>query len=134
MRIPPHGRVYSINEGNSIHWCPKLSSCIEMLKQDGKYASRYVGSMVADIHRTLLAGGIFMYPSGKNQPDGKLRLLYECNPMAFIVEHAGGRASNGQNTRILDIVPVSIHQRSPVFMGSPEMVILFEQCMSSANS
>lgn len=75
-----------------------------------------------------------MYPSDKHQPNGKLRLLYECNPMAFIVEHAGGRASNGQTKRILDIVPTSIHQRSPVFMGSPEMVAFFEQFMDAANS
>jgi len=85
------------------------------------YSLRYVGTMVADVHRTLHYGGIFMYPSDESSPTGKLRLVYECNPMAFIVEQAGGRATDGSR-RIMDIVPESLHQRVPCFMGSPDDV------------
>lgn len=124
MRIPKKGNIYSINEGYSYQWFPDVAEYIAKKKNPefGKpYGSRYVGSMVADVHRTLKYGGIFMYPANKSTPNGKLRLLYECNPMAFILEEAGGMASNG-SIPILDIVPTSIHQRSPIFLGSNDDV------------
>ncbi|HIE94675.1 MAG TPA: fructose-1,6-bisphosphatase, partial [Acidobacteria bacterium] len=92
------------------------------------YASRYIGSLVADFHRNLLKGGIFIYPSTAKSPNGKLRLLYECNPLAFIIEQAGGKASDGQQ-RILDLVPTALHQRTPFFIGSTEMVNHAEELM-----
>src|SRR5690606_15415904 len=99
-----------------------LDYCMESNQEEGRpYAHRYIGSMVADMHRTLIKGGIFMYPADKKNPKGKLRLQYECNPMAFIVEAAGGIASNGQG-RILDIQPTELHERTPVFIGSKKMV------------
>ncbi|MEW6702325.1 MAG: class 1 fructose-bisphosphatase, partial [Bacteroidota bacterium] len=112
IKIPKHGRIYSINEGNYFSWDQGLKKYIKFLQAnmfDGKpYQARYVGSMVADIHRTLLYGGIFMYPGDKRNPKGKLRLMYECNPMSFIVEEAGGRATDGEK-RILEIKPVAQH-------------------------
>jgi fructose-1,6-bisphosphatase I len=96
---------------------------------DRPYSSRYIGSMVADIHRTLLYGGIFMYPADSRHPNGKLRLLYECNPMSFIVEAAGGRASNGKK-RILELVPEKLHQRTPIFVGSEHDVRKVEEFMA----
>lgn len=92
---------------------------------DRPLISRYIGSMVADIHRNLLKGGVFLYPATSANPDGKLRLLYECNPMAFIIEQAGGKASDGSK-RILEIQPTELHERSPIFIGSPEMVNMIE--------
>src|SRR5690606_26248050 len=93
------------------------------------YSSRYIGSMVADFHRNLLKGGIFIYPSSYGAPKGKLRIIYECNPLAFIVEQAGGKASDGLN-RILDIEVTSLHQRTPIFIGSVEMVEKAEALMA----
>jgi fructose-1,6-bisphosphatase I len=116
--------IYSINEGYTAKWPEAVRQYVESKKYppNGKpYAARYVGSMVADVHRTLVYGGIFMYPSTTDAPKGKLRLLYECNPMAFIIEQAGGLATNGKQP-ILDVVPESIHQRCPVFMGSKDDV------------
>jgi len=125
IRIPKAGKIYSINEGNAALWDVPTKTYIEQCKKLDKKGkpktARYIGSMVADVHRTLLYGGIFMYPADKNSKNGKLRLLYECNPMSFLVEQAGGRASNGTQ-RILDLQPTSIHQRSPIFMGSPDDV------------
>jgi len=95
------------------------------------YSSRYIGSMVADIHRNLLYGGIFMYPADSRNPNGKLRLMYECNPMAFIIEQAGGRATNGKK-RIMEIEPDKLHQRTPVFIGSEEDVKTVEKFMAEA--
>lgn len=137
IKIPQRGNIYSINEGNSIHWDEATAKYVAKIKSkeapEGKpYSSRYIGSMVADVHRTLLYGGIFMYPGDKKSPKGKLRVLYECFPMAMIMEQAGGKASTGHG-RILEIDPkvakkkdhkgestlYDIHQRSPVFMGSP---------------
>ncbi|XP_012272608.1 fructose-1,6-bisphosphatase 1 [Orussus abietinus] len=124
MRIPSRGKIYSINEGNTSTWDAAITEYVQSKKfpPSGKpYAARYVGSMVADVHRTIKYGGIFMYPASKDSPNGKLRLLYECIPMAYIVQNAGGRATNGQ-IDILDIVPTDIHQRSPIFLGSSEDV------------
>jgi fructose-1,6-bisphosphatase I len=131
IRIPQKGKIYSINEGNYLYWHPGLKKYIKWLQEEDKatgrpYSSRYVGSMVADIHRTLLYGGIFMYPADIRNPNGKLRLMYECNPLAFIVEQAGGRASDGKQ-RILEIQPKELHQKTPIFIGSEEDVLMVEK-------
>ncbi len=91
------------------------------------YSSRYIGSLVADIHRNMLYGGIFIYPADKRNPNGKLRLLYECNPMAFLIEQAGGRAIDGRGNNILDLKPSSLHQRVPIYIGSKEAVDMVEK-------
>jgi fructose-1,6-bisphosphatase I len=131
IRTPKKGKIYSINEGNYLYWHPGLKKYIKWLQEEDKstgrpYSSRYIGSMVADIHRNLLYGGIFMYPADIRNPNGKLRLMYECNPMAFIVEQAGGRASDGKR-RILEIQPEKLHQRVPIFIGSEEDVLMVEK-------
>ncbi|MEK6565594.1 MAG: class 1 fructose-bisphosphatase, partial [Bacteroidota bacterium] len=133
IRIPKRGKIYSVNEGNYRYWHDGMKKYVKYLQEEDKatgrpYSGRYIGSMVADIHRTLLYGGIFMYPGDKKHPDGKLRLMYEGNPMGIIVEQAGGRASNGKD-RILDIVPTSLHQRTPLFVGSTEDVCIAEEFM-----
>jgi len=121
MRIPEKGKIYSINEANSKKWVDEgLVKYIETLKDEG-YTSRYIGSMVADVHRTLIKGGIFGYPADKKNKNGKLRMLYEASPMAFLIEQAGGLATDGKN-RILDIKPSDIHQRTPVFLGSKKEI------------
>jgi len=120
MKIKPKGNIYSINEGYTSLWDPATTEFIQNKKypKTGKpYGSRYVGSMVADLHRTLVYGGVFLYPSTKDAPNGKLRLMYECNPMAFLIEKAGGMATTGKE-RIVDVVPSSIHQRVPFIIGS----------------
>ncbi|MCG3165958.1 MAG: Fructose-1,6-bisphosphatase class 1 [Bacteroidia bacterium] len=126
MQIPKTGKIYSINEGNYVHFPQGVKDYIKYCQVEDKatsrpYSSRYIGSAVADFHRNMLKGGIFIYPSTSSAPKGKLRLLYECNPLAFLVEQAGGKASDGFN-RILDIKPTSLHQRTPLFIGSPDMV------------
>ncbi len=131
IRIPKKGRIYSLNEGNFCHWDKRMQRYISYLKEDDKptqrpYSHRYIGTMVGDTHRTLLYGGIFAYPGDRNNPDGKLRLMYECNPVAFIIEQAGGMASNGTQ-RLLDVQPTSLHQHTPVFLGSEEDVKLCEE-------
>lgn len=130
IKIPNHGRIYSLNEGNYFTWPQGLKNYIKYLQAnmfEGKpYQARYVGSMVADIHRTLLYGGIFIYPGDKRNPKGKLRLMYECNPMAYIMEEAGGRATDGKK-RILEIQPAGLHERTPIFIGSIEDVLLVEK-------
>ncbi len=126
MKIPKAGNIYSINEGNYIRF-PEgikqyLKYCQEMKPEDNRpYTSRYIGSLVADFHRNLLKGGIYLYPSTQAYPNGKLRLLYECNPMAMLIEEAGGKATDGEQ-RILDIKPTELHQRVPFFVGSSNMV------------
>ncbi|GAL14239.1 fructose-1,6-bisphosphatase type I [Vibrio astriarenae] len=131
MMIPDVGKIYSINEGNYIRF-PKgvkkyIKYCQENVPEDGRpYTSRYIGSLVSDFHRNLLKGGIYMYPSTQSHPNGKLRLLYECNPMAFLAEQAGGTASDGER-RIMDIDPKELHERVPFFCGSKEMVAKVEQ-------
>ncbi len=116
MRLPERGKTYSINESNYPGWNEGLRRYIDSLKQKG-YTARYIGSMVADVHRTMIKGGIFAYPADKKSKSGKLRLLYEASPMAFLIEHAGGRATTGREN-ILDIKPESLHQRVPLFLGS----------------
>ena len=125
MKIKPRGKIYSLNEGYAAQWDEPLKKYIESLKypKEGKsaYGARYIGSMVADVHRTLKYGGIFMYPATKASPKGKLRVLYECNPMAHIIEQAGGLAVDGKQP-MLDVKPTQLHERSPIFMGSKEDV------------
>ncbi|XP_064619128.1 fructose-1,6-bisphosphatase 1-like isoform X2 [Lineus longissimus] len=125
IRIPSRGKLYSLNEGYAKAWDPAVAEYVNSKKDPGPgkkpYGARYIGSMVADVHRTLKYGGIFMYPATKESPNGKLRLLYECVPMAFIIEKAGGMATNGK-IPILDVQPESIHQRMPIFLGSKDDV------------
>jgi len=135
IKIPPKGSTYSINEGNFGLWSKQQKNLINYLKEndaagDRPYKSRYIGTLVADFHRTLLKGGIFMYPGDKNYADGKLRFCFEGAPLAFIVENAGGRASTGQQ-RVLDMKPREIHQRIPLFIGSSEDVILAEKMLAA---
>ena len=126
MTFPEKGYTYSINEGNYIRFPQGVKKYLKFCQEEDAatrrpYTSRYIGSLVADFHRNLLKGGIYLYPSTASHPKGKLRLLYECNPMAFLAEQAGGKASDGKN-RILDLVPQSLHERSPFFVGNDHMV------------
>jgi fructose-1,6-bisphosphatase I len=126
IRLPARGSTYSLNEGNYSRWSDGLRKWVDWLKADDKatgrpYGARYVGSLVADFHRTLLKGGIFAYPADSKSPRGKLRLLYEASPLAFIAEAAGGTASDGAH-RILDVQPSELHERTPLFIGSREDV------------
>lgn len=122
MKVKPRGKIYSINEGYTNSWAAPIKEYVQSKKEGPKpYGSRYVGSMVADVHRTLKYGGIFMYPATNSAPNGKLRLMYESIPMAFIMEQAGGAASTG-TIPILDVQPEKIHERCPVFLGSKEDV------------
>lgn len=126
MKCPEKGKIYSINQGNTCKYDDGmkafLSYCMESNKEEGRpYSHRYIGSMVADMHRTLIKGGIFMYPADKSNPKGKLRIQYECNPMSFLIEAAGGVASDG-NSRILDIQPTHLHERVPIYIGSKNLV------------
>jgi fructose-1,6-bisphosphatase I len=122
MRMPAQGTIYSCNEANSEGFPPAYQRYLHHLRSGGlsrKYSSRYIGSLVADFHRTLLKGGIFLYPPTASHPSGKLRLLYEGNPIAYLAEQAGGLATDGRG-RILDIVPTSLHQRTPLVVGGEE--------------
>ncbi|MBL4678990.1 MAG: class 1 fructose-bisphosphatase [Mucilaginibacter sp.] len=136
MTVPADGQIYSVNEGNYVHF-PKgvkqyIKYCqVEDSSTNRPYTSRYIGSMVADLHRNLIKGGIFIYPVTANAPKGKLRLVYECNPMAFIIEQAGGKATDGFN-RIMEIEVTELHQRSPIFIGSKNMVEMAERFMRDA--
>ena len=126
MQIPDSGNIYSINEGNIMSCSEGVQAYIYWCKQTDKktlrpYTARYIGSLVADFHRNLIKGGIYIYPGTIKNPDGKLRLQYECNPLAFLVEQAGGKATNGVS-RIMEIQPKDLHQRTPLFIGSQEMV------------
>jgi len=126
LKCPENGKIYSVNQGNTCRYSEGMKSyleyCMENNKEENRpYSHRYIGSMVADIHRTLIKGGIFIYPADKSNINGKLRLQYECNPMAFLMEAAGGTASDGTQ-RILDIQPTELHQRCPIFIGSKNMV------------
>ena len=136
MKIPKRGVIYSINEGNYVHFPQGVKQYIKYCQVEDAvtnrpFTSRYIGSMVADLHRNLIKGGIFIYPCTAAAPNGKLRLVYECNPLAFVVEQAGGRATNG-TVRILDIEVEELHQRSPVFIGSEAMVLLAEKMMAES--
>ena len=124
--FPREGNIYSINEGNYIKFPQGVKKYIKFCQEQDDltnrpYTSRYIGSLVADFHRNLLKGGIYLYPSTASHPKGKLRLLYECNPMAFLAEQAKGKATDGYQ-RILDIIPTELHQRAPLFIGSKSMV------------
>jgi fructose-1,6-bisphosphatase I len=126
IRTPEEGRIYSVNEGNYVHFPGGIKKYIKYCQEKDPdtfrpYNSRYIGSLVSDFHRNLLKGGIFLYPENEIAPHGKLRLVYECNPIAFIAEQAGGAATDGYR-RILEIVPSSLHQRSPFYAGSRNMV------------
>jgi fructose-1,6-bisphosphatase I len=126
MMIPKSGAIYSINEGNYVHFAEGVKKYIKYCQEEDKatnrpYSTRYIGSLVSDFHRNLIKGGIYIYPATAKSTNGKLRLIYECNPLAFIAEQAGGTASNGTD-RILDLQPTSLHQRTPFFIGSPDMV------------
>ena len=137
IQVPENGSIYSVNEGNYVHF-PEgvkryIKYCQELDEPSGRpYTSRYIGSLVSDLHRNLLKGGIYLYPTGTKSPKGKLRLLYECNPLAFITEQAGGRATDGYQ-RIMDIKPEELHQRVPYFVGSTAMVLEAESFLHSGD-
>eukprot|EP00184_Porphyridium_aerugineum_P008048 CAMPEP_0184692176 /NCGR_PEP_ID=MMETSP0313-20130426/764_1 /TAXON_ID=2792 /ORGANISM="Porphyridium aerugineum, Strain SAG 1380-2" /LENGTH=397 /DNA_ID=CAMNT_0027149987 /DNA_START=104 /DNA_END=1297 /DNA_ORIENTATION=- len=120
MKIPENGKIYSVNEANSNNWDPAMKEYIESCKKKG-YSSRYIGSMVADVHRTILYGGLFAYPADSKNKNGKLRLLYECAPISFLIEQAGGVSTTGTQ-RVMDVVPNGVHQRLPLILGSKNMV------------
>ena len=136
IKCPESGKIYSVNHGNFFQYEEKvrkyINLCQNKTKQNGgPYTQRYIGSMVADVHRNLIKGGIFMYPATTDKPNGKLRLMYECNPLAFIVEVAGGKAINGKQ-RILEIQPKMLHQRTPMFIGSKLMMDELEKELITA--
>jgi fructose-1,6-bisphosphatase I len=134
MQIPENGKLYSINEGNYVHFPDGVKKYLKYCQEideptNRPYTSRYIGSMVADFHRNMLKGGIFIYPSSYGAKNGKLRLIYECNPLSYLIEQAGGKASDGLN-RILDLPVNHLHQRTPVFIGSKAMVEKAEEFMA----
>lgn len=127
MTFPENGKIYSVNEGNYVHFPDGVKQYIKYCqcedeKTNRPYTSRYIGSLVSDFHRNLIKGGIFMYPSSTSHPNGKLRLLYECNPIAFLAEQANGAAIAGSCESVLDVQPTELHQRVPFFAGSKQMV------------
>ncbi len=135
MKCPEDGNVYSVNEGNYVHFPQGVKDYIKYCqeeKDNRPYTSRYIGSLVSDCHRNLMRGGVYMYPSTFKTPKGKLRLLYECNPMAFITEQAGGYASNGR-TRILEMKPTELHERTPFYCGSKNMVKKVEEFIAKSD-
>lgn len=134
LKYPTKGKIYSINEGNYVKFPQGVKDYLKYCQKeedDRPYTSRYIGSLVSDFHRNMLKGGIYIYPSTSQSPKGKLRLLYECNPMAFLAEQAGGKASDGFK-RILEIEPTELHQRVPFFCGSAAMVTKAEEFMKNA--
>ena len=136
MRFPEQGSIYSVNEGNYIHFPQGIKNYIKycQMEEDNRpYTSRYIGSLVSDFHRNMIKGGIYLYPPSTKNPQGKLRLLYECNPMAFIAEQAAGKASDG-TSRIMDIFPTELHQRVPFVCGSMSMVDKVESFMRDSKS
>lgn len=136
MQFPKDGTIYSINEGNYVHFPQGVKDYIkycQLEEEDRPYTSRYIGSLVSDIHRNMIKGGIYIYPTSSKAPSGKLRLLYECNPMAFLAEQAGGKASDGFG-RIMEIQPTELHQRVPFFCGSYNMVEKAEEFMEKASN
>jgi fructose-1,6-bisphosphatase I len=132
IRMPTRGPYYSVNEANLAGFPEEYRRFLTLLRQDQKYSSRYVGSLVADFHRTLLKGGVFLYPPTAHYRSGKLRLLYEANPIAFVAEQAGGIATDGRQ-RILDVEPTSLHQRTPLAVGSQYEMMLFGKTMAERN-
>jgi fructose-1,6-bisphosphatase I len=134
MQVPVDGSIYSVNEGNYVHFPQGVKDYIkycQLEEGDRPYTSRYIGSLASDIHRNMIKGGIYLYPTSSKALKGKLRLLYECNPMAFIVEQAGGKATDGF-TRVMEIIPTSLHERTAFFCGSTNMVEKLEECMEKA--
>ena len=134
MKFPEDGNIYSVNEGNYIHFPQGIKNYIKYCQKeegDRPYTSRYIGSLVSDFHRNMIKGGIYIYPQSSKNPKGKLRLLYECNPMAFLAEQASGKASDGF-TRIMDIQPTELHERVPFICGSKNMVEKAEEFMRDA--
>ncbi|MCB0727413.1 MAG: class 1 fructose-bisphosphatase [Ignavibacteria bacterium] len=134
IKIPKRSKTYSVNEGNYCKWSEGMKKYIAYIKENDPdtsrpFSSRYVGSLVADFHRNLLYGGVFLYPPDDKNKNGKLRLMYEANPLSFIVEQAGGRSSNGSK-RIMEIEPESLHQRTPLFIGSEEDVKMIEKFLA----
>lgn len=131
VRMPDTGKYFSVNEGNYNSFSPGIQGFLKWCKSEGAgpYSARYIGSLVADFHRTLLRGGIFLYPATAKAPSGKLRLMYEANPIAFLAEQAGGEATDGDN-RILEKIPTSLHERTPLFVGSPSEMDRLKQYMS----
>lgn len=125
IQIPNHGPIYSVNEGNFWQWDESIREYIRYVHRTEGYTARYSGAMVSDLHRTLIQGGVFLYPGTVKKPEGKLRLLYESAPLAFLIEQAGGRASTG-NKEILDVVPEKLHERTPLVIGSKDDVALVE--------
>lgn len=133
IKCPSTGKMYSVNHGNFFQYSEGVRRYIEICQRKdktngGPYTQRYIGSMVSDVHRNLIRGGIFMYPGTSGKPNGKLRLLYECNPFAFIVEVAGGKATDGKQ-RILEKQPTELHERTPFFIGSSSMMAELEECL-----
>lgn len=136
MVTPKNGKIYSINEGNYVKFPQGVKKYLKWCQENDPetkrpLTSRYIGSLVADFHRNLLKGGIYLYPKTASAPNGKLRLLYECNPIAFLAEQAGGMATDGYGNRVLEIQPTDIHQRVPFFVGSKEMVEKAEEFMKN---
>jgi fructose-1,6-bisphosphatase I len=134
MQFPEGGNIYSVNEGNYVHFPQGVKDYIKYCQkeeEDRPYSARYIGSLVSDFHRNMIKGGIYIYPNTSKDPEGKLRLLYECNPMAYLAVQAGGKASDGF-TNILDIQPTKLHQRVPFICGSKEMVEKAEEFMQNA--
>ena len=137
MKFPKNGRIYSMNEGNLPQCSSKIQNYIASCKENNAstnrpYSARYIGSLVADFHRNLIKGGIYLYPSSTKSPNGKLRLLYECSPLAFLAEQAGGMAISNTE-RILDIQPKKLHQRVPFYIGSKEMIKELEVFLKGGN-
>jgi fructose-1,6-bisphosphatase I len=125
IQIPQHGAIYSVNEGNFWQWDESIRDYIRYMHRHEGYTARYGGAMVGDLHRLLFQGGVFLYPGTVKKPEGKLRMLYEAAPMAFLIEQAGGRASTGIK-EILDVVPKHLHDRTPLIIGSRDNVALVE--------
>lgn len=128
IRIPARGSVYSINEGNFCQWAPPMQDFIRFVHRQDGYTARYSGALVADFHRILLQGGVYLYPGTQSKPEGKLRLMYEASPLAYLVEQAGGVATSGQEP-ILDMHPQALHQRVPLIIGSTDNVAEVERCL-----
>lgn len=137
IKCPEDGKIYSVNHGNFFGYSPQVKKYIDLCQHKSKinggpYTQRYIGSMVSDVHRNLIKGGIFMYPGTKDKPNGKLRLLYECNPFAYIVEKAGGKATDGVMS-ILEKIPTKLHERTPFFIGSKNMMQELESFLNEPN-
>ena len=135
MTFPSKGKIYSMNEGNFFRSSKGVQDYIKYVQTideatNRPYTGRYIGSLVADFHRNIIKGGIYMYPATDNAPNGKLRLMYECNPLAFLAEQAGGKASDGKN-RIMEIEPTDLHQRAPYFVGNADMVYTLEEFIAT---